>query len=269
MKFSNKAVPMTRTGLAAGLSVLQLGAGQAAALWAVFEVETSGLTQGFGFRADRRPQILFERHKFRQFTVNQFDTSDPDISGPQGGYGSLSIQYQKLEKAIERCAAAGMGAEPALKSASWGIGQVMGFNHAAAGFASAQEMVAAMVIGEDAQLMAMVRFLDSSGLAKALKAQDWVRFARGYNGPGFAANRYDVKLAEQYARFSTGSMPNIELRTAQAALLLLGFAPGKIDGVIGGRTRTALTAFQTSNDLSVTGDLDSATYDKLFAVAFG
>ena len=122
MRFAAKATPITRAGLSRALAALDLAPGQAAALWAVFEVETAGLTQGFGFRADRRPQILFERHKFREFTQRRFDAGDPDISGSQGGYGTLGSQYVKLEKAIARCEEAGLGVEPALKSASWGIG---------------------------------------------------------------------------------------------------------------------------------------------------
>ena len=35
-----------------------------------------------------------------------------------------------------------------------------------------------------------------------LKAKDWANFARGYNGPAYAKNRYDVKLAAAYAKFS-------------------------------------------------------------------
>lgn len=61
----------------------------------------------------------------------------------------------------------------------------------------------------------------------------------------------------------------LELRTAQDALLLLGFGPGKIDGVLGNRTPGALKAFQVANALTVTGELDSITYSTLFAAAFG
>jgi len=57
--------------------------------------------------------------------------------------------------------------------------------------------------------------------------------AKGYNGSSYWQNRYDVKLAEQYQRFASGSLPNLEMRTAQVALLFLGYASGKIDGVIG------------------------------------
>ena len=268
MKFSEKAIPMTRQGLGHALDALDLGPSQAAALWAVFEVETAGTTQGFGFRFDKRPQILFERHKFREFTGGKFNVSDPDISGSQGGYGPLSQQYPKLERALALCAKAGLGVEPALKSASWGIGQVMGFNHQTAGFATAQAMVEAMVKSEDAQLEAMAKFMVGNGLGKALKTQNWAAFARRYNGTNYAANQYDVKLEQQYARFSTGSMPDLEVRTVQAALLILGYSVGKIDGVMGNRTRAALKGFQIAESLAVTGDLDSASYSKIYSKAF-
>ena len=66
---------------------------------------------------------------FRKYTNGRFDGAAPDVSGPAGGYGLLSEQYTKLEKALSLCAKAKLGSEPALKSASWGMGQVvMGFN---------------------------------------------------------------------------------------------------------------------------------------------
>ena len=68
-------------------------------------------------------------------------------------------------------------------------------------------------------------------------------FARIYNGPSYWQNRYDIKLAEQFQRFASGSLPNLEMRTAQVALLFLGYAPGKIDGMIGPRTRAAIKNF--------------------------
>lgn len=259
---------MSRQGLAQALDKLQMGPGQAAALWAVFSVETAGTTQCFGFRADRRPQILFERHKFRQYTDGQFDATAPDVSGPQAAYGSLASQYPKLEKAIQLCTDVGLGVEPALKSASWGIGQVMGFNHVSAGHASALEMVKVMVQSEDAQLQAMVGFLTHNGAAAALKSQNWAKFARIYNGANYAQNQYDIKLEQEYARFSTGSMPDLEVRTAQAALLLLGYSIGRIDGVVGRRTRDGLRGFQLASELPVTSELDSATFSALWSRAF-
>jgi N-acetylmuramidase/Putative peptidoglycan binding domain len=263
MDFVGSGQPLSRVGLASALDALGLGATGAAGLWAVFEVETAGRTQGFGFRTDRRPQVLFERHKFREFTARRFDGEAPEISGPQGGYGTLAAQYDRIARALDLCAREGLGPEPALRAASWGIGQVMGFNHAAAGFASAQAMVEAMERGEDEQLGAMTAFLVSEGLHVPLGRRDWTAFARGYNGRGFAQNHYDVHLAEQYERFASGTLPDLELRAAQAALLLLGFAPGKIDGVLGPRTRRALRSFRIGAGLPAGDELDGPTYERL------
>ena len=260
MKFIGKGQPLTRAGLSQVLVTLGLGANDAAHIWTVVEVETAGLTQGFGFRVDRRPQILFERHIFRKYTDGRFDDVAPDISGPAGGYGLISEQYGKLEKALGLCTKAKLGPEPALNSASWGMGQVMGFNHDVAGFKTAQRMVQAMIRSEDAQLASMAGFLKANGLAKKLLEKDWTGFAKMYNGPSYWQNHYDVKLAEQYQRFASGSLPNLEMRTAQVALLYLNYAPGKIDGVIGPRTRAAIKNFRIAAGLSGGEDLDGPTY---------
>ena len=263
MRFYGKGQPLTRAGLSKALAILGLGPNDAAYVWTVVEVETAGVTQGLGFRIDRRPQILFERHVFRKYTNGRFDSEAPDVSGPAGGYGLLSEQYVKLEKSLALCAKAKLGAEPALKSASWGMGQVMGFNCGCGGFKSCARMVQAMVRSEDAQLACMVGFLRANGLAEKLVDRDWPGFARIYNGPGYWQNHYDIKLAEQYQRFASGSVPNLELRTAQVALLYLGYAPGKIDGISGPRTRAAIKNFRIAAGLPAGEELDGPTYQAL------
>jgi hypothetical protein len=263
MDFVGKGQPLTRLGLIAALDLLGLGPGDAAYIWTVVEVETASVTQGFGFRLDRRPQILFERHKFREFTGGRFNAEAPDISGPAGSYGTVAQQYTRLEKALALCERDGLGVEPALRAASWGMGQVMGFNHGGVGFASAADMAQAMKTGEDAQLAAMAKFLIANNLVDALANKDWVSFARRYNGPRYWENQYDVKLAEQYQRFASGSLPSLEVRAAQAALLYLGYLPGKIDGVLGPRTRGALGNFRIAAGLPAGNDLDGQTYRAL------
>jgi hypothetical protein len=58
-----------------------------------------------------------------------------------------------------------------------------------------------MHAGAGAHLDAFVAFVQSKKLDTALRAHDWKAFARGYNGPGFAANQYDVKLREAWQKF--------------------------------------------------------------------
>lgn len=263
MKFFGTGQPLTRKGLANALAILGLGPNDAAYLWTVVEVETAGITQGFGFRLDRRPQILFERHIFRKNTQGRFDAQAPDVSGPAGGYGFLSEQYTKLEKALALCAKAKLGAEPALQSASWGMGQVMGFNCGVGGYKSCTSMVRAMVRSEDNQLACMAGFLKANGLAEKLVKRQWADFARMYNGPSYWQNHYDVKLAEQFERFASGSVPNLEMRTAQVALLYLGYGPGRIDGIIGPRTRGAIKNFRIAAGLPASEELDGLTYQAL------
>ena len=58
-----------------------------------------------------------------------------------------------------------------------------------------------------------------------------------------------------------------DVRTLQLLLASAGFNPGPIDGIFGGLTESAVTSFQTSHDLPVTGQVDQATLDALSEVA--
>jgi hypothetical protein len=255
MPFASHGQPLTSDGVRAATDELSV---DAAALWAVLAVETSG----FGFFADRRPRILFERHYFHRLTKGRFDQAHPQISGAaSGGYIGGPGEYARLEEAIA------LDESAALQSASWGVGQVMGANFHEAGFPDVAAMVAAAVKDENGQLLIATRFIASKGLAAALRAQDWTTFASRYNGPAFRENQYDTKLAAAFATLSS-SLPDLELRTAQAALLYLGFHPGAIDGRMGPATRTALQRFQTSRQLPATGALNAETFGTLTLAAF-
>jgi peptidoglycan hydrolase-like protein with peptidoglycan-binding domain len=124
-----------------------------------------------------------------------------------------------------------------------------------------------MVKNEESQLLAAASFIRSLGLHAALRRQDWVSFARGYNGKDFKRNEYDTRLAAAHTKFKT-MLPDLELRTAQCALVYSGFDPGPVDGMRGRRTRSALVDFQESQQLAVTGELDDATEARLLAEAF-
>jgi len=221
---------------------------KAAELWAVLTVETSGC----GFLPDRRPKILFERHIFSRETGSRFDASNPDISnGTPGGYGAAGAnQYNRLEQALalDRLAA--------LRSTSWGIGQIMGFNAEIAGYSDAETLVNAMTVSEDEQLRAMTGEIIHNGLHKALSAHDWPAFARGYNGLEYAKNKYDTRLAAAYQKYTAGPLPDIDLRAAQVYLTYLDYQPGSIDGVPGKLTYSALNAFQQQNGLALTNEIN-------------
>jgi hypothetical protein len=251
MDFAGRSLPLSTEGLA---DVCERLGTRAPELWSVLHVETSGR----GFLADRRPKILFERHIFSRETQRKFDEQHPDISNKQpGGYGpSGAQQYDRL------AAAMALDEDAALRSVSWGIGQIMGFNAKDAGFTDVNAMVTAMVESEDNQLLAIANFLKHSRLDTALRNRDWRAFARGYNGPNFEQNSYDKKLEAAFAQYSI-LLPDLNVRTAQVFLTYLGFHPGTIDGVMGEATRSAIVQFQQKEGLSATGNVDGITLSRL------
>ena len=52
------------------------------------------------------------------------------------------------------------------------------------------------------QLRHMASFIRSAGLLDEIQRKDWAGFAKGYNGPQYAVNKYDTKLADAYAKFA-------------------------------------------------------------------
>ena len=174
---------------------------ETACLRAVIEVEC----KGDGFNADGTPVILYERHKFygglRAINwitkSNEWHKQYPDLCNPSaGGYGKYSEQHGKLERASK------LNRDVALESCSWGIGQVMGYHWKSLGYASLQAFINAMYKDEASQLDAMCRYIEKNNLVAALKNKDWDKFAKGYNGSAYAKNKYDVKLAEAYKKWS-------------------------------------------------------------------
>jgi hypothetical protein len=245
LPFPCASQPLSAAGFQAAIATLGI---DAATLWAMLEVET----QGFGYLADRRPRILFERHIFSRLTAGAFDASNPDISNPvPGGYGGNGApQYGRLAEAMACDQSA------ALQSASWGMGQVMGENFAVAGYAAVEDMVAAMCASEDEQLAAVVGFIVAKNLAGFLQTEDWTSYALHYNGADYAKNDYDGKLSAAYARLSSGTLPDGDVRAGQACLQFLGYNPKGVDGVLGANTLLALHRFQASNRLAMTAGID-------------
>ena len=174
---------------------------EVAALRAVIEVEC----KGSGFNEDGTPVILFERHVMRQrliankrdIDLSLISAERPDLcSKSTGAYGLYSAQHGRLN------AAAQYHRDSALESASWGLGQVMGYHWKSLGYESLQEFINAMYKDEASQLDAMCRFIKVNNLVNALKNKDWKSFARGYNGAAYAKNSYDVKLGNAYKKWS-------------------------------------------------------------------
>lgn len=170
----------------------------------VNEVESKG--HGMLLEADGKAVILFERHVFwKRLVAHGIDPAlaaekwPSIVSKERGGYRGGAAEYTRLATACMIHSAA------ALESCSWGAFQIMGYHWDLLGYASVEDFVARMNASEGEQLGAFVRFLahpDNKGMLAALKARKWSAFARLYNGPDYAANLYDAKLAQAYAKYS-------------------------------------------------------------------
>lgn len=223
---------------------------ETAAIRAVAEVESGGRT---GFLPDKRPKILFESRWFHKLTKGRFDRQHPDISTAVWvrNYKGGAAEYDRLRAAI----ALDRGA--ALKSASWGMFQILGVNHKVAGFPDVESFVDAQCQSEGAHLDAFASFVLSNKLDDELRDRRWADFARGYNGPGYAENRYDTKLADAYAKYASGHVTPSVL-AIQNALNRQGAAI-EADGKSGPDTRTAIREFQRQAGLPITGIADPET----------
>lgn len=265
MDFAGRGQPLTEESMRAALVALDMDPGSdMPALLSVLTVES----RGFGFLADRRPKILFERHIFYKETGGRYASAAPDLCAKTGGgYAGGAAEYDRLARALALCRADGLGDEPALRSASWGLGQVMGFNAIAAGFRSASHMVTEMCASETAQLVGMAGFIRSERLDARLRARDWAGFARGYNGQNYWQNQYDVKLKAAFEKFSSGVSRDLRARAAQGALLYLGYKPGDPDGVVGQNTRGAIAEFRRDAGLGAGDTLDQAVFAALMKKA--
>lgn len=164
---------------------------------AVIDVESAG----GGFLPDGRVKILFEGH------VLYKELQKVGIDPAPLAKSHSSIVYPKWDKSKykggaaehERLnAAALIHKEAALKSASYGLFQIMGFNHKACGYETVQDFVEAQKLDEATQLKSFCAFIKTENHISFLLRKDWSGFARRYNGPRFAENKYDIRLKNAY-----------------------------------------------------------------------
>jgi hypothetical protein len=254
-----------------------------AAMLAIVEVETGGKM----FEDDgRTPSLLYERH----VAYREANKRSPSLLARFRSAGlalpkwNPPAQYQDERSSPMRLAliekARGIDPEVADRSASWGLGQTMGFLCTDLGFETAQEMVEHMVGSMTGQIDCMVRELKHSHLIEPLNAHDWPHVARIYNGAGYAKNAYDKKLAAAYARWVrkvSTIMPagdeapprptppeqhlsSDEVKQIQMRLRDLGYAEvGDPDGHWDTRVTGAVSAFQAHEGITVTGHYDDVT----------
>lgn len=161
---------------------------------AILDVESSGS----GFDAQGRPKALYEPHL--AFRLSAGGVRERLIAAglayqrwgeqryPKDSYSRI-LMAQQIDETV------------ALKATSWGLGQILGSNHKAAGYDTPQAMVKAFCNSEAAQLEGVVNFIKANGLADELRRHDWAGLARGYNGPAFAKNAYHTKLSAAFRKW--------------------------------------------------------------------
>lgn len=189
------------------------------------------------------------------------DISAPTVCGHLGD----GAEYARLERAMR------LDRQAAFDSASWGLGQIMGYHAPHLGYPSTEAMVARFREGEDEQLAAAQRFISAHPpLRQAFAQKKWSRVAFFYNGAAYARHGYDRRLEHFHDLYELKGTPSITVRMAQAWLTYLGYRPRGIDGILGPGTEMAVIDFQKARGLPVTAEPDEATLEQLrLAVANG
>lgn len=217
-----------------------------ATLRAVWEVEAAGR----GFRSDRSLERRFEPHHMPGSKMTWRD--------------SLNIGRDAREELFEQAFLDHPTAS--LRATSWGAPQIMGFNHSAAGYATARQMVEAMAKYEREHLEAFVFLVQEWGLDAALRGRDWLAFARRYNGSG-QPEVYARRMEAAYRRHSGAASP-VVLRVGDRGphVARLQQALGiEDDGAFGPATLRAVQEFQARRDLPVDGVVGARTWAALKA----
>lgn len=177
-------------------------------LEAIAEVESGG----FGWFPDGRIKILFEKHWFYKYLEGTVRTNAMKsglaranwISPAKGGYKDQATpdqRYSLLERAIK------VNREGAFKAISVGRYQIMGFNHAACGHPTAEDMFNKFCQSEAYQLSAFAAFLKSKGLVSAIQRRAFIEIERGYNGGGLNG-AYAIRMKAASDNLRAGKWKN-------------------------------------------------------------
>ncbi len=174
---------------------------------AVNEIESSGK----GFLNDGRPKILFEGHVFWRELQKRNINPEPLLNEQSKNvlykkwtkiyYLGGTKEYSRLEEAARLLDSKEVH-NAAYCSASWGAFQIMGYHYQSLGYNDIDTFVAKMYEHEREHLKAFGKFLEINNLIIHLQNKNWAKFAKGYNGPSYKLNKYDIKLANSYKKYS-------------------------------------------------------------------
>lgn len=176
-------------------------------LLAVAEVESAGRVYA-RVAGRNEPLIRFEGHYFDKRIVphRREAARKVGLASPKVGGVKNPAKQEDRWKLVERAAA--LDKQAAFESVSWGLGQVMGAHWRKLGYGSVLALVDHARKGAGGQIELMARFIKAHpALKTALAKGAWKDFAKGYNGPGYAANAYDVKMAKAAKKWAGVTIP--------------------------------------------------------------
>ncbi len=172
-----------------------------AAVKAVATVESNG----GGFLPDGRVKVQYEPHVMYRQLASNFDRARADkellahpdlVAKKAGSYQSLDKEDKDMNRAAQL-----IDRTSTLESASWGAFQIMGYHWKTLQYTTLQGFINDQYTAAG-QLETFVRFIQADPrLLRALRGKDWAAFARIYNGPNYAANKYDTKLAAAFKQY--------------------------------------------------------------------
>lgn len=243
-----------------------------AALLAVAEVESAGVA-AWNVGGKQLPAIRFEGHYFHRIlkakSKEKFKQAvAAGLANPNAGAVKNPTSYSARYALLDR--AAKIDKEAAYESTSWGLGQVMGAHWKKLGYSSVEDMVATAKKGVDGQVEIMAAYIRKFGLIDELQSKGWLSFALQYNGPAARKGRYDVKIASAYKRYANVNDDVAETQgknglilDTQSDLKALGYYKGRVDGIAGDATESAIRRFQSDNGLVADGKAGPMTSDAL------
>ena len=170
---------------------------QPAALLAVAIVETRAVPLAH-FDGRSEPLIRFEGHYYDRLLpkAERARARALGLASPKAGAVRNPASQPGRWRLFDRAAA--IDPEAAAGAVSWGLCQVMGAHWKRLGFAGAVDLARTARASPDGQFLIGARFLGIGRLADRLAAGDFAGFARRYNGPAYAQNRYDAKIRAAY-----------------------------------------------------------------------
>ncbi len=254
-----------------------------AGLRAVIETETSG----HGFTSAGQVEFLFEPHQMYKNVPKEKlqEAISKGVAykfwkGPGNYPKTPALRWQQFQLACT------IDETAAIKSASWGLGQIMGSEFAEAGYDSPQHMLVAFQKSEYEQVLGLAHLIKHRGLDADLRNFPDIdacrHFALRFNGAQYAKNNYHNKLHDSFVRWAARKVPPPEQVTdgslhmgdrdkekeggpvwnAQQLLRSKGYSI-KADGIFGNGTKITVLAWQANTERATTGFLSKEELQEL------